>query len=97
MNIAELRRLEAKPPLAWNIEDIVAAHAALPELLKALEWQPIDTAPNTGEPIIIFNPHNKQPIEIRPADGEWWRNPISGSCTPTHWRPLPPHGGVDVG
>jgi hypothetical protein len=51
------------------------------------EWQPISTAPKVdGEnKIIVYHP--KFGVEVRLADGEWWR--MEATCSPTHWMPLP--------
>lgn len=51
-------------------------------------WRPIETAPGTGVPIIVFDPREDghAQISIRGADGYFWRRERVG---PTHWRPLP--------
>ena len=50
-------------------------------------WQPIETAPNDGKPVLVFGGRHVEP-EIVPADGDWWRS-YDGTATPTHWQPLP--------
>jgi len=112
-DIAELRRLEAEAKYAsTTTEFVVAAHKlfdALPELLKALEWRSIDSAPRDGTKCLFFSPgktgaHNESAREAHyRIDSFSDRWPSARHQYPealyTHWRPLPlpPHGGVDVG
>lgn len=53
------------------------------------EWHPIETAPAANEAydrrILVYDPRLKDPVEIRLADGDWWRH----GNGPTHWMPLP--------
>lgn len=52
-----------------------------------MEWQPIETAPADGRPILVWGGYHDVP-EVVKADGEWWR--VAGlKSTPTHWMPLP--------
>ncbi len=57
-------------------------------------WQPIETAPKDGKPILCFSrihDHNVTRVLYWDDDGgEGWVCPSSGSSyNPTHWRPLP--------
>ena len=55
-------------------------------------WQPIETAPDDGRRIIVYDPRVREAhrVEIRGADGGFWRwNAASGGTNPTHWMPLP--------
>lgn len=70
------------------------------------EWQPIETAPKDGTPILVFSPYEKrdEPTNIivaryGTANGEeFWDyceemlSNVSGEIdpSPTHWMPLPP-------
>ncbi len=103
MNIAELRRLEAKRP--WDINDIDAVRNALPELLKVLEWQDISTAPKDGTAVDLWMEYGSRETDFHMDDkGRWVRKEGYPTFTrvllskPAAWRPLPlpPHGGVDV-
>lgn len=52
-------------------------------------WQTIDSAPDTGVMIIVYDPRMRPEyaVSTRPADGSWWNSKIG--CGPTHWMPLP--------
>lgn len=62
------------------------------ELLKACEWQTIESAPKEGTKILATRNYNMpQPYEII-----WWHNggwnannALSCFPDPTHWMPLP--------
>ena len=62
------------------------------------EWRPIETAPKTGEKILVYRPvHDGDYIPVTGEDywgstmfdpeGCWMRS--RSDCQPTHWRPLP--------
>lgn len=67
------------------------------------EWQPIETAPKDGTPVLIAahdNGMSSQPRHVLVAhwsysfsdDGEWLRDEgeeFSQTWPPTHWQPLP--------
>lgn len=59
-----------------------------------MEWQPIETAPKDGTPVLIF--WSKKYIGIgehAPEDaffGAYWWAYGTGKCNPSHWMPLPP-------
>lgn len=80
------------------------AAAALPAPLteRAQQWQPIDTAPKDGTPIIAFFPQAMWEDTLRPSClviiWETWDNwkiyqasegGDLGDWVPTHWMPLP--------
>lgn len=54
-------------------------------------WQPIETAPDTGEEVIVWGGRYSHPT-VRQADGQWWRMAQHDGMqsAPTHWMPLPP-------
>lgn len=62
------------------------------------EWRPIETAPKTGEKILVYRPaHDCGHIHVVGEDywgttmfnpeGCWMRS--RQDCQPTHWMPLP--------
>lgn len=58
-----------------------------------MEWQPIDTAPNDGTHVLVYD---GWPIsawwddEERGYGGQCWRSSSTHEwLTPTHWMPLP--------
>jgi hypothetical protein len=60
------------------------------ECSSVSEWQPIETAPQGPERVIVIGGRYKEP-EVVVADGDWWRATHSYlSAIPTHWMPLPP-------
>jgi hypothetical protein len=74
---------------------------SLPDWVQSW-WQPIETAPKDGSPILIwqpgqewFNKVNSTHDDYRYAIGYWrpeggWGNRNSAHVEPTHWMPLPP-------
>ena len=67
------------------------------------EWQPIETAPKDGIPVLIYSglrvdiesiliDHEKS-IYISSFDGDWWiwdgKYGPEYAYEPTHWMPLP--------
>lgn len=59
------------------------------------DWQPIETAPRGGTPILICNAATGS-TRWAVFSGGWWRDGqveaggiICGCPEPTHWRPLP--------
>lgn len=63
-------------------------------------WQPIETAPRDGTPVLIYGPlevfDNSRPAQIGvacccEATGFWiCASGNDAIYQPTHWRPLPP-------
>ena len=66
------------------------------------EWQPIETAPKDGTPVLVAQPRDKHGWWIDVAENfyevdehldatdKWLgRESHSVSCRPTHWMPLP--------
>lgn len=55
------------------------------------DWQPIETAPDNGEHVII---HRDGIMSVAYLLGGWFTYPghieMRDSETPTHWMPLPP-------
>lgn len=60
------------------------------------DWQPIETAPKDGTPVLLFEPSEYE-IPASTVVGEWRGNGFVESfnheyaiIAPTHWMPLPP-------
>lgn len=60
------------------------------------EWQPIETAPNDGQKLLMWSPGlGIDWLVLYWMDG-YWREPANGmglKREPTHWMPLPPPPG----
>lgn len=95
----ELNWTEATQP-----EKLESALSELKALRDAQAWQPIETAPKDGTPVLIggdrllwaagFNSTRARYIEHEIEywhidDGKFGPWPLRGPA-PTHWRPLPP-------
>jgi hypothetical protein len=54
-------------------------------------WQPIETAPKDGTPVLAFAPIGDLPVTrvLSCNDGEWLSWPGPHRYDPTHWMPLP--------
>jgi len=52
------------------------------------DWQPIDTAPKDGQPVLVCEPNGWRCV-ARFELGRWlpWM-PTVVQCEPTHWMPL---------
>lgn len=77
----------------WAIYD----YADRFELVEDHPWQPIDTAPKDGTPILCFIPSYYQgkggmvvAVWMDFSDRPGWYSEISSVHEPTHWMPLPP-------
>ena len=61
-----------------------------------MTWQPIDTAPKDGTPILGFMPsyyRGKGGMSVvLYMDGKWFDN-TAFETNPSHWQPLPPPPG----
>jgi hypothetical protein len=57
-------------------------------------WQPIETAPKDGTPVLGFLPQAYQGkggyevVLFDPSDGKWWIG-CAFWVQPSHWMPLP--------
>ena len=77
---------------------IAAARTALPEALDEIErlralvpvWRPIETAPKTGGPILVFVKYSNNVTSV--SESYWdYRGHWNGyrMNKPTHWMPMP--------
>jgi hypothetical protein len=65
--------------------------------MSETRWQPIETAPKDGTPL-LFTWYGGPDQDVLPVTSgfwsrvaEYWYSEISGArCKPTHWMPLPP-------
>jgi hypothetical protein len=70
-----------------------------------MEWQPIETAPKDGAPILASSHgpwHDWHSAGLHPTSVRWrvyhpnqkgkecWRDQRGNPVSPTHWMPLPP-------
>lgn len=84
----ELRATQFTKDIRWA--DTIAAYIAAQRERDAVNgWQPIESAPNTGEVVLFFcrESRTRQSVHITRADdyynGAYWRKEA------THWMPLP--------
>ena len=55
-----------------------------------MNWQPIETAPEDGEWILVYSDHYVFcPFDVVHYDYGAWTNSGGGFAEPTHWVPLP--------
>jgi len=62
------------------------------------DWQPIETAPKDGTPVLVFCPSYDLQIVVARYGNPYWFLAYCGTAaedadlheTPTHWMPLPP-------
>ena len=58
-----------------------------------VEWQPIETAPTNGQPILVWKDTTKEHFvvaNVRGAHGPGWCTPDGYQIfKPSHWQPLP--------
>jgi len=68
---------------------ILARHA--PEALGAAKWQPIETAPKDGIPLLLRSKNNRMAdgmwVAVTSDKGYWAWSMVKQE--PTHWMPLP--------
>lgn len=73
-------------------ELIAAALTQREQEVRAEEWQPIETAPKTGEAILIGHGNSVWEDEWWSPEQCWLRTAESGDHEgeiPSHWQPLP--------
>ncbi len=57
------------------------------------EWQPIETAPRDGRPVLLNRAGSSlvhTGIYVTAGNTGWWRDAHGYKCEPSSWRPLPP-------
>jgi hypothetical protein len=57
-----------------------------------MEWQPIETAPKDGSPVLAFDGEDIAVVTYYHASDTlgWWEVIYDVEFDPTHWMPLPP-------
>lgn len=77
--------------LAWLAERQITTPPPAPVLLSDA-WQPIETAPKDGTPVLVY--HNRMVIEAWYSNkwGRFVQSETGGhnGIKPEHWMPLPP-------
>lgn len=60
-------------------------------MFPTADWQPIETAPCDGTPVLLFHPAwNTLAVGMHHGDCAVWQHPDGDLLsTPTHWTPLP--------
>lgn len=61
-------------------------HDAVPGLAM---WQPIETAPNDGTPVLVYHINSGKAIAVYRHEAKEWSIFGGGQPNPTHWMPLP--------
>ena len=79
---------EVRGVVEWIFE-----HSPAAELLKQVEWQPIESAPKKEWCLVTAPniPHDKVYIALfSEVNGCWWQDDLRTRVNaPTHWQPLP--------
>lgn len=72
----------------WDVGDV--CRAAI-RLLREPVWQPIETAPKNGRPVLVAwaNKPTWAPVTAYVGDGQWHDEDEAIYRDPTHWMPLP--------
>jgi hypothetical protein len=52
-------------------------------------WQPIETAPRSGEVVLLWAPDFDRPRTGWTYANDPWQDIRDSNAEPTHWRPLP--------
>lgn len=82
-------------PVVDACESLIATLTTAIAAREAEGWQPIETAPKDGTPVVLFYPHRYKgkrggSISIGCFSGGYWFDTFvlaDNDCT--HWRPLP--------
>jgi hypothetical protein len=85
-----IERMDLFRQAATNVEQ---ADARIAELTKALEWQPIETAPKDEKWVLVWERYintKYHPAEVaRYRDGKWRNSANKIVDVVTHWMPIP--------
>lgn len=84
------------------VRELRQARAELAALRAGQAWQPIDSAPKDGTPVIGFMPTYYQGkggqaviVWMNYTDRPGWYSDVSSIHEPSHWMPLPPPPGSE--
>ena len=93
----EVLRIEATRTVyrGAEIHDAGEVHRALLSVLTGFMpgWQPIETAPMTGDEVLVWDRAGRI-YEVARWECDRWRSGLDDEhVQPTHWMPLPPPPG----
>ncbi len=76
--------------LRTAIASLQAENARLKSKVARYVWQPIETAPKDGSPVLVFDGEHYAVGYWATEIGEWWvSKKMKTTMLGTHWMPLP--------
>lgn len=67
-------------------------HPVNQETCSRAEWEPMSTAPRTGQTILVFGPHSDPYTAFFDwTQTDWCDRAMGDRCEPDWWMPLPAH------
>jgi len=74
----------------FNHDNVVDIYRAMLAAAPPVDgWQPIETAPRDGTPVLAYWPGEAAMFGVVMWDGDDWRESEYVWRYPTHWMPLP--------
>lgn len=81
------------PPMPQGVpyqESVLVAYARAAVTLSAPRWQPIETAPKDGRPVLGIHHGSSRAFEMYRGPHGWWLDTKDRRRDPSYWMPMPP-------
>ncbi len=81
------------PPMPQGVpyqESVLVAYARAAMKLNAPQWQPIETAPKDGRPVLGIHHGSSRAFEMYRGPHGWWLDTKDRRRDPSYWMPMPP-------